>query len=374
MQQKPEQRIQTRPAASDAPHAAPGSATDEDGFTLVEVMVSMVLFLIITGAVYGLLEVARADRSTTSRRVEVAQAARAALNAMMRDGLNAGYRFPVNGALLPDDRIGEFTGAENDGNTDFDVLTPILARNNVNTVDLTSPAKLTDQVTFVFRDPSFGGTAEEMSLASRNESGDRVVLAAAAPVSVQSATPSLYLIACANTGGSTTHAAAIATGTPSPTAIAFGGDEMNLNNSGATTSPFGGTGLTASSLTRLRAVTYLVNAEGTLVRREYGVDAANSNVVAAGGGIDGGKRDTPLAYGIEDMQIEYILADGSKVELPANMNTVRQVIITLSVQSTDADQRLVKPGSDGKARVSLSATISTRNIGYVVEPKVSPTP
>ena len=52
----------------------------DDGFSLIEVIISMVIFLIVTTAIYGLLQVARVDRNRSSRRADILKNARVAVH------------------------------------------------------------------------------------------------------------------------------------------------------------------------------------------------------------------------------------------------------------------------------------------------------
>jgi hypothetical protein len=80
-----------------------------------------------------------------------------------------------------------------------------------------------------------------------------------------------------------------------------------------------------ASCRRITWVSYFVNAEGTLVRREYGnttalvgdgvVDDGAGGVVPDGGdGDEFGFVEMPLAFGVEDFQVRYVMSDGAIVD------------------------------------------------------------
>ncbi|MEO6393935.1 MAG: prepilin-type N-terminal cleavage/methylation domain-containing protein, partial [Pyrinomonadaceae bacterium] len=111
--------------------------SNQRGFTLIEMMVSILLFLIVTGAVYGLLVVARKSRTTTSQRAELMKSIRVALNSVQRDALNVGYSYPTtNPTMLPDNRLFTLLGIPNDINTTRDLVPPVMAGDRVNTNSL----------------------------------------------------------------------------------------------------------------------------------------------------------------------------------------------------------------------------------------------
>ena len=116
-----------------------------------------------------------------------------------------------------------------------------------------------------------------------------------------------------------------------------------------------------ATLSRVKLATYRILSDGTLVRTEYG-------------NFTGGKQDMPLAYNVEDMQIKYVLKDGTITDDPAAgpdgvlgntddtptlMTDVRQVQIKIVVWSYEKDKR-----TGQNFKVTLSSTFNTRNIGY----------
>ncbi len=72
----------------------------QDGFTLVEILISLSVFLLVLLAVYELFDSSRATYSSGQTRVDVQQNARAAVDEMVRELRMAGY-FPENFASPP---------------------------------------------------------------------------------------------------------------------------------------------------------------------------------------------------------------------------------------------------------------------------------
>ena len=117
---------------------------------------------------------------------------------------------------------------------------------------------------------------------------------------------------------------------------------------------------------RVFLVGYKVKPDGTLIRTVYG----NNRGAAASAQI----QELPLAYNIEDFQISYILDDGTSSPNPSvgpdglvgtidddwqAFNRVRQVFITVKVQSTDIDEKTRRPES-----ITITSTYATRNLEY----------
>jgi prepilin-type N-terminal cleavage/methylation domain-containing protein len=340
------------------------SMRDQRGFTLIELMVSILLFLIVTGAVYGLLAVARRSRSTTNQKTELMKSVRVALNSIQRDALNVGYSYPTtNPTMLPDNKVSALLGIPNDIDTSRDLVPPVLAGDRVNTN--TFSATNTDQITFVYRDPSFNvdaaGNSQTISVGAATRPGagiDQVV-----PITGDNSSCRVNDIMLIT--GKTSTAMAVVTALPNTTKIQFGSsDVLGFNSPTAADDPIM-TVVTPAAIRRVILVTYRVLNDGTLVRRIYGNDTTVTVAVPY--------RDEPLVYGVEAMQVQYVLDDGSVTsnplagpdgvqgngdDIPANQLDVRQVRITVTARSTEKD------ATGQPYKVTLSSTFSTRNLGY----------
>lgn len=313
------------------------------GFSVLELAVGITIFTIVMGAVYGLLQVGRSGRLNTTMRAEVLQNARVALNTLGRDIINAGVGYPNVGALVPDNRLAGLFGGADDENTDPDFVTPLHARNNVNTVN----GALTDQLSIAFVDDSFNGGIS-LPVSAINSTGQDLVIATGF-----SNTPcrigELYLI-----GGQTSTAAlGQLTAKQGSNELRFqNSDALNINQPGAT-SAIDLIQLPAS-LQRVSLALYYVTDEdgtgpgsGTLMRNVYG-------------GATGWTAQ-PLAFGIENFQVQYILKNGTVVDAPDadQMLNIRQVRISITVRSPELDPRTNQPFTQ-----TLSATYSARNLDY----------
>jgi prepilin-type N-terminal cleavage/methylation domain-containing protein len=338
----------------------------QGGFSLIELMVSMVLFLIVSTAVWGVLRIGLNSRKVVSKKVDVAKTVRVALNTLGRDTLNAGYGYPLGSTVvLTDNRITTLLGIPNDSDASRDTVPPIIAGNQV-TVDNYNPtANKTDQVTFLFKDNAFnvsgsGATAVSLPLninaATTNSSGiDEIV-----PISGSNSAcrvNDLYLIT-----GNTGSTLAVATALSGTNKLQFSnGDVLGINVAG-TTGPLRSI-TTPASIVRVKMVTYFVASDGTLIRREYANRGAGSPAY----------EDVPLVYNVENFQIKYVMNDGSLSDNPsagpdgipgtsddtqANLTAIRQVRFTVGARTQELD-------AAGRPFVeSMTVTYSTRNLGY----------
>ncbi len=344
----------------------------EKGFTILELIVAMTIFMVVTGSIWGVLKIASQSRGVTNQQVQLAKNVRLALNVIGRDTYNAGFGYPLkNTVVLPDNRISTLIGIPNDFDTSRDTVPPIMAGNNVNIDNYNTIANTyTDQVTFLFKDSTFnpvgtGGdvvsTPVNINAPTTTTGGiDEIV-----PISGTNAVcrvNDIYLIS-----GNTGSALGVSTALNGTTAVQFSnGDILGFNQTG-TGGPLRSTISLPASMIRVKMVTYFVAADGTLTRREFiNVPVASPAVAFA---------DEPLVYNVDNFQVKYIMDDGSVSDNPsagpdgiagnaddvqANLAAVRQVRVTVSTRSTELNS------ANQPYRETMTSTFSTRNLGYDV--------
>ncbi|MBK9165650.1 MAG: prepilin-type N-terminal cleavage/methylation domain-containing protein [Acidobacteria bacterium] len=360
----------------------------QDGFSLIELLVAMVIFLIITGAIYGLMEIGRIDRNRASRRADIQKNARVAVHLIGRDALNAGLSFHRAGAVTPDDFVSTLLEVPPDVDDERDLLTSIVAGNNVYTNNINPDTSTrTDSISFAFRDMDFN---PDTALPADEQVGRLVMLQNVTNPSGSPETPRVRTLAANGAAvarpfhlylveSDTTQVAVMATNVQGTNQIdAATGDPLGLNQ------PLNGSGAEGSvlrqcidqndencttyvaSMKRFFLVQYRVNPDGTLVRRVFG----NNVGAAAADQI----QEQPLAYNVQDMQIEYVLKDGTVTPTPnagpdgivgtvddftEGFNMIRQITVRISVQSSENDERTGLPEV-----ITLNATFATRNMEY----------
>jgi len=295
---------------------------------------------------------------------------------MGRDVLNAGLGYHRRGAVVPDNFNNLQIGVPADVDGTRDMLTSVVVGNNLYQNSLATAATRTDSIAFAYRDMEFnagnvidlasvgaGSSAAVPRLRSKTSTG-----AAAAKqydlFLVESDTSQVLVMATTVNGSNTLDAAP---GDPLGVNQALNGSGQNGSVLRQCTSS-SDTNCTTYSATAKRVflVSYRVKQDGTLVRIIYG----NNRGAAASAQI----QELPLAYNIEDLQIKYILEDGTSSDNPSvgpdgnvgtadddwqRFNLVRQVQITIKVQSTENDEKTKKPES-----ITFTSTFSTRNLEY----------
>lgn len=358
----------------------PKNSLCESGFSLLELLVAMTIFLVVIGSIYGLLQVGRVDRNRASQRADVMKNARLAVHLIGKDVLNAGLGYNRSGAQVPDNFVADKLNFTPDADTERDVLTGITGGNDLFANILAdNPGNKTDIIAFAYRDVKFNDSdlvgITDSSTGSQ-ASTTRVTTQAAAPNNAAGIFPyDLYLLE-----SSTSQLAVIATSTDKNTRIEFAAgaaDPLGINQ------PYDGSGDFASLLRKCTAaiteecttfidnktpifsvkrffwVSYRVKSDGTLVRTTYGNNRAGDETEQI--------QEVPLASNIKDLQFQYVMNDGSVTDDPANwdkkkptnFNLVRQVIVTIKAQSSEIDLQTQKP-----VVITLKSTFSTRNIEY----------
>ncbi len=356
--------------------------TSQLGFSMVEVIVAMVLFLIVTGSVFGLLRIGRFDRNRASDRADIMKNARTAINIIGRDAVNAGLGYHRTGAIVPNNFISTQLGIPANPGTDRDILTSVIAGNDIFTNNIQEdPNVKTDTIAFAYRDLDFNPGGSLNSGQTISLSGVTAVsggkTARIQTVSGQAAAVNnydLYLIE-----SDSSQVAVMATTKVNNTNIDFAaGDPLGLNQI------FNGTGSNGSllkkctatitdncttylaSLKRFFWISYKVKSDGTLVRTLFGNNSgqpANQQI-----------QELPIAYNVKNLQFRYVLRDGTVTDNPSagpdgiagtaddvsnNMNLVRQLTVTLQVASTEVDEQTQKP-----IVITLNGTFSLRNLEY----------
>lgn len=332
----------------------------ELGFSVLEVIVAMVLFLGVTASIWGLMQVGIRARTTTNESVQLTKTVRVGLNLIGRDTYNAGLGYPSSSTVVvADNKITTILGIPPDANATVDNVPPIISGNDLtlNTFNLTANVR-TDQVTFLTRDMSFnliGNAGPPDRRIPQPLTTDIPVAPTAAFVELRSTTGSnsacavndLYLV----TGNDGNARLGIVTSLPGVDRVRFTeGDRLLLNN-GSTANSIQGIVGPNPSMQKISMVTYHVTADGTLMRREY-------NNAPPSGWVD-----EPLIYGVENFQIQYVMNDGSLSDSPtvtqANLALIRQIRFTISVRG------LENTGPNNQPyRETMTATFSTRNMGY----------
>lgn len=343
----------------------------ESGFTMIELLMAMAVFLIVMAAIFGTLRTGVIMRDNINERSDITANARVSLNLIGREAVNAGLGYSRVGGIVADDFGKKLLGIAVDPGTDRDLFTGVIAGNDVNSSNISKPGEKNDVVAFVYRDLGFNG-GNPVKITSASTYQNSAVLWTATNECVNCKAHDLYLVEAAN--GS--QALGIATLIYDNRAILLGtGDPLGLNvrtdldqnlrsiltpcASGETSNCFSYT--PQGTVKKIHLVSYAVDDKGTLNRTTYGNDSDGDATTQI--------QVQPLAYNVQLFQVKYLLADGTKTDDPSEgntkqskMNDVVQVEIKLTIRAEGTKNGLLTTQI-----IDLSSSFSTRNLKYDVE-------
>ena len=343
----------------------------EAGFSLNELLISMVIFMIFMAAVYGLLLIGNMQKTTVNTQIDVIKNVRLSLNTIGRDAVNAGLGFSRVGGFAPDNITNLRLGIPADADTTHDLITAVIAGNEIND-NLALTAGKTDVISFAFRDLEFNNGAPIKLTAAASFGANGVTITTAAGETVNSKPYDLYLIS----DGTRT-----ALGTV--TAVPVGGQTLVFEAGAA--DPLGINGLysgpidtrsklvscldfasgcmdyTTATAKKVNWISYRLSIDGVLIRTVFGNNNAAPIPLAADQ-----IQTQPIAYNIQNLQVRYLLDDGTVSDDPSNgginpsaLNKVVQIDVVISARYT-----ITENGVTLNKVVDLKSTFSTKNLNY----------
>ncbi len=348
----------------------------EAGFSLIEMLVSITVFLIIMSAIYGLMRIGLITRDTLNKSSETAKNARSSINAVGKDVINAGLGFSRVGGVVPDDFVHDLLNTPKDSGSERDILTAIVAGNNIRESDLSKNGQKNDVIAFAYRDLDFNGgnpiVVTDAPLTSVLTYNNSIALKTNAGECSVCNPYDLYLVESKEGK----QAVVMATAIPDSSTMVIGrNDPLGLNQAvvdgsnkrsilvpcllGNTSDCFTySAGVTAK---KIYWVSFNVEADGTLVRTTYGNNT--------GGTASQQIQKQPLAYGVQNFQVRYLMQDGTISDDPSNnnttplkMNEVVQVEISITIRTDGNDA-----GVTNTELINVTSTFSTRNLKYDIQ-------
>lgn len=385
----------------------------ERGLSAVELLISMAIFLIVVGAVYGVLRIGNMSRTTINSRSENIKNVRMAVNSIGREAVNAGLGYNRVGGTVPDDFSTVNFGLPADIDKDYDLLTAISAGFNISESDLSKKGAKNDVVAFAFRDFQFND-GFPIVINDAKEKDDNLVLKTPSGACANCRPYDLFLIET----GDGKKAIILSTDIVNNDSIVLGNDPLGSNYGKKSTggssgddddddddgkkggkgedsdgfclpdhyghkhciNPLGifgsgskidtspvkkcSSGVTVNCINyssttvvakKIYLVSYSVSADGTLIRTTFGNNTgagANDQIVRQ-----------PIANGVHSFKLKYLLADGTTTEDPSVANTQKERCNDI----VQIDVNVVVDSENGSSEpISLSSTFSTRNLKYDV--------
>lgn len=330
----------------------------EKGFSILELLLSMSIFLIATAAIFGIMRLATIQKSTANTRTDQLRSARIALEYVRRDALNAGFGFHRTGGNVPDDFGYNIFNFPKDGDNQRDLLTSIIAGNDRTDNTLSSGGKM-DFIGFISRDPTFNG-GNLVNFTNTGQSSGNVFVETAAGGAEYCKKHDLYLI---ESDSGTTQVIGMATNVTNNKTIELAvNDPLKVNQSGTAsgesknllmTSPGSGT------IKKINFISYSVSSTGVLIRKIYGNRTGLTEQI----------EQRELVYGVSDFQIRYFMEDGTTIDNPSNNNDGRDNQLKLNNVVQIQITITITPHYEGNEHsygtpVTIREFISTKNLRY----------
>ena len=343
----------------------------ERGFTLVELLITMVVTVVILGGAVQLFQQSLQTTDLTVRRSEVQTEVRAALNQIERDLAQAGTGVPLGGIAIPSQATG---GA--DPNFSCDTAQCYLGANVPFTQGIlykVTPgqgigpniSEPTDAIKITYVDPNLDWSAFTTTAIAPN--GGTVTMPAGTVPAVNDAALGIVpgdVVLLQNGIGSAVGVATDVTATR----ITFGLDPLNLNQLTAPTGNIDDIATPASNpvtypatkISRLMMVTYFIQQIVT-------PDGPDSRLMRQ----VGAHPPVPIAEHIEDLKITYDIVDDVTGALKANLpnavsgnppvpkpNQIKKINISITGRSFRSGL------NRGIQRVNLSTSVGPRNLSF----------
>ena len=341
----------------------------ERGFSLLEVLITLVVMVVVTGAIFNLMRDSMKTSHAALELSEAQESARTGHEYINRDLVNTGDGLnSINNIRVPQNFVTNYltrnpiTNPATPGIINLGLIT---ADNNVpaNTPVLgTVPAVnvrvtpfLTDRITILQME--------------RPEIFTPITLAAGAllpATGVASVSPAdinrfsageIYFITSAVGGAFATITARQGVGTATPTIVFGAGDGFGLNSLGA-----GGqldvitAGATLPiSICRMKVIHYYIDSNGLLMRRVFGVRNAGFN-------------ESVIAEHVVSLQFRYFLnlrdANGNVVQPTAQLASAQQQVETRQVEVTLTVETPHTLENGQRQTISMTTSSSVRNMQF----------
>jgi prepilin-type N-terminal cleavage/methylation domain-containing protein len=351
------------------------------GFSMMELMISMIIMTIITGCAFALIGSSIKFTNATFHITDAEQTLRTAHEVINRDLTTAGNGLKgVGNIWVPKAFVTNYLTLIPDA-TDPNNLALVVSDDNVpgtTAVAQSNPARKVldgcDRITMLTQDTSFNnGTAVSLFAGQITVSGSNTnIVVGAANIGLFQA-GEIYAV---NTQNGLAFGVITSVNTATNTLIMTNGDVYGLNQtSSSPPAPiYAVAGLaagasTAASIIRMQIIHYYVNENNLLVRRVFGVKGA-------------GFVDSVIAEHVTNLQFRYLLNKTDpngfvyqpvRQVVPADRTTVREVETTIAVETvravnvvTNSNSISVGCGASANGKQSICSTTATtvRNLQF----------
>src|SRR3984893_13596350 len=286
---------------------ARATTCNQEGFSILEVMVAMTVLLIVMGAVFSLMRDSMKVATATYEMTDAQQSLRTAQEFINRDLINAGDGLEsISNIRVPTAFVSSYIPL----NPVTDPSTPGIINLGIFTTDNNVPANTaitgavpaatirtaTDRQTILEQDREFlFNNLNSISLAATaiNSAGSIITIPAGDPMTAFTQGVAYFLTSSAGATFGT-----ITTINSASRQLSFDNSDLyglNLTGNGGDIKTISANGTLATSLQRMRIIQYYLTSTGLLIRRVFGVPGS-------------GLRESMIAEHVLDVQFIYELA------------------------------------------------------------------
>jgi Tfp pilus assembly protein PilW len=343
----------------------------QDGFSMIELMISMATMTIVVGAAFALIGSSIKFSSATYNLTDSEQGLRTAHEIINRDLTTAGDGLKGIGLIqVPKGFVQNYltlTPVVEPPTNNYVNLALVNSDDNVpanSAVPQASPAANLlagcDRITMLTQDTSFNGNgsvslpANKITIASPN-----TTLQLTSTDIGKFQANEIYAIVSQN---SAAFGVVSSVNSSTNTVVMTNGDTYGLNQTGATSPIYVVTsnGIQPASIVRLQIIQYFVNSNSLLIRRVFGVKGASF-------------VDSVIAEHVTNLQFRYLVnltdANGFVPQPVRQLSTsqqqlaVREVETTIAVETVQA-VNAVTANNNGKQVISSTTATTVRNLQF----------
>lgn len=354
--------------------------THDAGYSLLELMVSMGIMMVITGAVFALIGGSIRFANSTFSMTEAEESVRAAHELINRDLTSAGDGLKSIGTIsvplaFASNWLTRTTVVDSADTThhQLGIITSDDAIPAGTAVPSSSPAANflpnADRISMLMQDKTFNnGNAVSLLAGKITVSGSNT------NINVGAANIGLFQVGeiYAITAQSSAAFGIISSISASTNTIVLtNGDGFGINQTGAgapistVTAIVSGASTQNASIIRLQIIQYYVTSTGLLMRRVFGVRG-------------GGFTETPVAESVSNLQFRYTtnLSDANGfvtqpvrvISTPVQQSSVREVETTIAVQTVRAVNKVTNANAtdstNGKQTIQTTTATTVRNLQF----------
>lgn len=341
----------------------------EQGFSLLEVVIALVVMIVVTGAIFQLMRDSMKSSHAALEMSDAQESARTAHEYINRDLVNAGDGLnSINNIRVPLAFVTNYltrnpiTNSATPGIVNLGLIT---ADNNVpaNTAvpgavpadTVRSAPFLTDRLTILQMERPESFTPITLAAGTLNPANGAAIVS---PADINRfSVGEIYFITSAVGGVFATITDRQGVGTPTPSLVFGSGDPYGLNSLGAggqldvitagTTLPI--------AICRMKVIHYYINSNGLLMRRVFGVRNAGFN-------------ESVIAEHAVSLQFRYFLnlrdANGNIMQPTAQLANAQQQVETRQVETTVTVETPHTLQNGQRQTISMTTSASVRNMQF----------